>query len=245
MFGIRIAGLKAGLTNKYPFVFEQCQAYLAHDTAPFDLYALATDKEIEAELSLDMGADDHGGAESICLYRAIAKQLHRFDALLMHGAVIGYKDKAYAFLAPSGTGKSTHIRLWHRYLGDDVFPVNGDKPILRRENGIFTAYGTPWAGKENWQRNVGLVLAGICLVTRATENTVVRLSDAQAVSGVLRQIYLPPEPEGALATMALADELISKIPIYLLGCDMTEGAVKASFEALTGYEYEQAKGTNK
>lgn len=241
MFEIRMAGLKIRLDNKYPFVFKQCTEYLTNDSEPFLLHACASAEEIEAELSLEMGADDHGGAESICLYREIAKQLHRFDALLMHGAVIGYKDRAYAFLAPSGTGKSTHIRLWHHYLGEDVFPVNGDKPILRKEGDAFTAYGTPWAGKEGWQRNIGLPLAGICLVTRGVENSIQKLSDENAVSGVLRQIYLPPEVEGTLATMALADELIARVPIYLLACNMTEDAVRTSFEALTGYEYERSR----
>lgn len=239
MFEIRMAGLKIGLDNKYPFVFDQCQAYLADDTAPLDLRVCATDEEIDAELSLKIGADSREAAESICLYRGIAGQLYRFDALLMHGAVIGYKQKAYAFLAPSGTGKSTHISLWHRYLGDDVIPVNGDKPILRLEQDSFVAYGTPWAGKEGWQRNVGLPLAGICIVTRAMENTMQRLSPKDCVSALLRQIYLPQDASGTLATLALADTLIAKVPVYLLGCNMTMDAVKASFEALTGYEFDR------
>ena len=208
MFKIRIAGITAELDNKYPFVLQQCRDYLADDATPPDFRVCATPEEIDAELSLDMTATDPGSAESICLYRGIAQQLHRFDALLMHGAVIGYGDKAYAFIAPSGTGKSTHIRLWHRYLGDAVFPVNGDKPILRYDKGVFTAYGTPWAGKEGWQRNLGLPLAGICFVTRGEENSICPLSADLAVPRLLRQIYLPPEPEAALAIMALADRLV-------------------------------------
>ncbi len=241
---IRMAGLVADLQNRYSYTEEQCRDYRVDENTPADMVADATEDEMQKELSLCISATDLGSAESICLYRSIAGQLHRFDALLMHGAVIGYGERAYAFLAPSGTGKSTHIRLWRKHLGDGVYPVNGDKPILRLQEGIFTANGTPWAGKEGWQRNISRELAGICLLTRGIENKIVRLGPPQALGMLMRQIYLPKDPEGALATMALVDELVKKVPIYLLACNMTEEAAKTSFEAMTGCNFEDAKGEN-
>lgn len=239
---IRMAGLVADLQNRYSYTEEQCRGYQVDDSIPADITAEATQEDIQKELSLCISATDAGSAESICLYRSIAACLHRFDALLMHGAVIGYEEKAYAFLAPSGTGKSTHIRLWRKYLGDDVYPVNGDKPILRRQDGVFTANGTPWAGKEGWQQNISRTLAGICLLTRGKENKIVRLEPSQALGTLMRQIYLPKDPEGTLATMALVDELVKQVPIWLLSCNMTEEAAKTSFEAMTGLNFEEAKG---
>ncbi len=237
MFKIQIAGITAELVDRYPLVGYQCRDYLIDTHEPADIRAVASEDELNEELALGMSAVDRGSAESICLYRKIAAQLYRFDAFLMHGAVIGYRAKAYAFLAPSGTGKSTHIRLWHQYLGDKIIPVNGDKPILRLENGVFMAYGTPWAGKEGWQRNIGLPLAGVCLLKRGTENKIGLVKSDEAIANILRQIYLPPMPEGTLATMALADRLLTHIPIYSLACNMTEDAVKTAFEAMTGEEY--------
>ena len=160
----------------------------------------------------------------------------------MHGAVIGFEGKAYAFLAKSGTGKSTHIRLWRAHLKDGVIPVNGDKPILRFHGDVLTAYGTPWAGKEGWQRNVGLPLAGICLLSRGERNRIERLPATDALSALMRQIYLPSDPMGAVATMALIDRLTKTVPIYALQCDMSEEAAKTSFEAMTGLSFLQAKG---
>lgn len=241
---IRMAGLTVDLQNRYPYTERQCRDYRVNENLPADIVANATDHEIEKELSLCISAEDLGSAESICLYRSVAGQLHRFDALLMHGAVIGYGERAYAFLAPSGTGKSTHIRLWRKYLGDGVYPVNGDKPILRREEGVFTANGTPWAGKEGWQQNISRPLAGICLLTRGAENKILHLEPSRALGALMRQIYVPKDPEGALATMALIDDLISAVPIYLLACNMTEEAAKTSFEAMTGCNFEEAKGKN-
>ena len=239
---IRMAGLVAELQNRYSYTEEQCRSYRVDENTPADLLALATEDEIQKELSLCMSATELGSAESICLYRSVAAQLHRFGALLMHGAVIGYEERAYAFLAPSGTGKSTHIRLWRTHLRDGVYPINGDKPILRLQEGVFTANGTPWAGKEGWQQNISRPLEGICLLTRGTENKIVRLDPSQALGTLMRQIYVPKDPEGALATMALVDELVKKVPMYLLACNMTEEAAKTSFEAMTGCNFEEAKG---
>ncbi len=241
---IGMAGLVVQLQSRYPHIEWQCRDYRVSEDLPADIVATTTDSEIQNELSLCISATDLGSAESICLYRSVAGQLYRFDSLLMHGAVIGYEQNAYAFLAPSGTGKSTHIRLWRKYLGDGVYPVNGDKPILRLQNGVFTANGTPWAGKEGWQRNISRPLAGICLLTRGTENRIRRLEPADALKGLMRQIYLPKDPEGALSTMALVDALVSRVPIYLLACNMTEEAARTSFEAMTGCNFEDAKGTS-
>ena len=242
MLKIRIAGLTAELDNRYAYVVDQCRGYTVSEEERSDLTARATREQILRELSIEGTVQDPGYAESICLYRSIAEQLYAYDALLMHGAVIGFEGKAYAFLAASGTGKSTHIRLWRKHLKDGVIPVNGDKPILRFENGILTAYGTPWAGKEGWQRNLGLPLAGICLLTRGEVNSLEKIEPTGALSRLMRQIYLPKSPDGAIATMALIDRMADRIPIYRLACNMTEDAVKTSFEGMTGLSYTEAKG---
>ena len=242
MFKIRMAGLTAELNNRYMFVKEQCHEYEVSSDMPSDMAVAASEEDIRLELSHEGTLQDAGYAESVCLYREIAKKLHGFDAFLMHGAVIGFEGKAYAFLAQSGTGKTTHIRLWRRYLKDGVLPINGDKPILRFENGVLTAYGTPWAGKEGWQRNMGLPLAGVCLLSRGTENRIARVAPEDALSGLLRQIYVPRDPMAAMATMAQIDKMTKEVPIYMLSCDMTEEAVQTSFEAMTGLSYQQSKG---
>lgn len=66
----------------------------------------------------------------------------------MHGAVVAWKDQGYLFTAPSGTGKSTHLALWKKYLGDQAEVINGDKPFLKVMEDEVWVYGTPWAGKR-------------------------------------------------------------------------------------------------
>ena len=86
--------------------------------------------------------------EANALYRDIPKILIKENVILLHGVLICMEQKGYIFTAPSGTGKSTHVRLWRNVFGNKVKIINGDKPLLKlSDNGVF-AYGSPWKGKE-------------------------------------------------------------------------------------------------
>ena len=174
--------------------------------------------------------------ETLALLRKLAEILPSHNRILMHGASISYNENAYLFTAPSGTGKSTHIRLWKKYLGDDVKIVNGDKPFISLENEPMI-YGSPWAGKENWHRNCKMPLKGICFVQRGTTNSIRRIEASECLSLLFKQVYLPADTLAAGLTLELVDTLIKKVPLYVLTCDMSEEAVKCSFEALTGLSY--------
>ena len=180
-------------------------------------------------------------AESLCIYRSIAEQLPLFNRFLFHGAAISYADKGYLFTAPSGTGKTTHILQWRKYLGEAVRIVNGDKPILAVENGSATVYGTPWAGKENFQRNRSVPLAGICFVQQGKQNSICRIETAECLMRLMRQVYLPKSEAAAARTLELLDQLVRCVPLYLLTCDISEQAVQCSFEMMTGYNFEEMK----
>lgn len=86
--------------------------------------------------------------ETLAALRKIADFMPEKDCFLMHGAVVAWKDQGYLFTAPSGTGKSTHLALWKKYLGDQAEVINGDKPFLKVMEDEVWVYGTPWAGKE-------------------------------------------------------------------------------------------------
>lgn len=174
--------------------------------------------------------------ETLALLRKLAEILPSYNRILMHGASISYNEHAYLFTAPSGTGKSTHIRLWKKYLGDDVKIVNGDKPFISLEDEPLI-YGSPWAGKENWHRNCKMPLKGICFVQRGTTNSIRKIEASDCLSLLFKQVYLPADTLAAGLTLELIDTLIKKVPLYVLTCDMSEDAVKCSFEALTGLSY--------
>lgn len=142
----------------------------------------------------------------------------------------------------SGTGKSTHIRLWRRMIGSDVGIVNGDKPILQITDENVLVYGTPWAGKEKWQKNCCVPLKGICLLRRGEKNAIRKADFSSCTEEIFHQVYMPQEGDMLLKTMELLDRLLTLVPLYELSCDMTEEAVKTSFECLTGEPYRRQGG---
>lgn len=226
----------------------------AHPVAPgeaeaCDLLVTITPQMIAAEREMATeGTWSDAYLQQLALYRAIAEEAPKHGVFLMHAAVLAYDGRAYAFMAPSGTGKSTHLRLWKDAFGNNAQVVNGDKPLLRVESApvdgapIVTAYGTPWCGKEGWQTNISAPLAGLCLLERGEKDSCERVSPADALAAAMRQVYMPQDPETAFLTLGFLDVLLSNVPVYRLHCTMGHSAVRASFEALTGLSFDGSIG---
>jgi hypothetical protein len=212
-------------------------------------YVLAEEPQTALEVfstkeSIDILQKSHpefseGYSEGDCIYQKIAEILPEKNRMLMHGAVITYGEGAYMFTAPSGTGKSTHIALWHKYLGEGVDIVNGDKPILAVEDEGITVYGTPWGGKENWQKNCKAPLKAVCLIQQGKENRIHSMEPGNYIAMLMQQVYLPKGENAGARVLEMLDELTKRVPFYLLECDMSEEAVKCSFEKLTGLNYRE------
>ena len=75
------------------------------------------------------------------------------STLLLHASVTRYQGVANLFFGVSGTGKSTHSRLWHAFVPESDL-MNDDNPIIRFEGERCIVYGSPWSGKTLCYRNV-------------------------------------------------------------------------------------------
>ncbi len=228
-----IADMTVEIRARYDYVTRQCADYLAPPGAVPDFTVEIDDKTLAAS---QKEAPDFSIAyhESLCVYRAICKEMLAHGGFLLHAAVIEVDGRAYAFSAPSGMGKSTHIALWRRLLGGRVQIVNGDKPILRYRDGRFIAYGTPWCGKEGWQRNTSAPLEAICFLERSVENRIRRMTSAEAIDHIFHQLLRPKTATEMDATLSLTDTLLREVPIYLLGCNISEDAARLAYETLSG-----------
>ena len=233
----RIADYNVFIEPRHSQFLERCRDYLAPEGATAD-FAVSVDEETLARAARDLPDQADEYVEFVCVYRAFCNEIAKRGGMLFHAAVIEMEGRGYAFTAPSGTGKSTHISLWRRAFGERVHIVNGDKPILREKDGVFTAYGTPWCGKEGWGRNVSAPLSAICFLHRDTENTIRRLSAEEAVERVFSQLLRPASPEGLTETLRLTDLLIRHVPIYGLGCTISEEAARVAYEAMKEKEVE-------
>lgn len=246
MFKIKIADFVIEIDNKYDYIRKLCNSYV-YEGNETDLSVSCTTKDILEEEKVArtdpelvemferLGQESsYAYLESICIYRAICLQLPQRDAFVFHAAVIEVDGNAYAFTAKSGTGKSTHIGLWKKLLGDKVKIVNGDKPIIRMIDGYFYAYGTPWCGKEGWNRNVRAKLKGIAFVERDTQNRIDVIPSADAATRIMKQILIPKDAMGAINTFELVDKMINNVNCWLLGCNISVEAAEVAYKAMSG-----------
>lgn len=236
-FAAKIADLSVKISCRYDFCFNLCKDYIIKDEGKYDIIARATDKEIEDEMENARKNGENptpAGAETACIHRSLANALPLFSRAVFHGAAISYKQDGLLFTAQSGTGKTTHIKLWRECFGEDVRIVNGDKPVLKAENGTVTVYGTPWAGKENWQKNRSVKLKAICAIERGKENRIEKISRQEALAEFMNRIYLPPDPSELSLTLSLLDKIINTTPVYRLFCNISKEAAHLSFKTMIG-----------
>ena len=91
---------------------------------------------------------------------------------------------AVMFLGESGTGKSTHTRLWRENI-DGAFLLNDDSPLIRCTDGIPTAYGSAWSGKTPCYINRSYPIRAIVRLSQAPHNRIRRLGTIQALGALL------------------------------------------------------------
>lgn len=170
--------------------------------------------------------------ETLAVYRKIADYLLSCDTLLFHGSVIAVDGEGYLFTAKSGTGKSTHTRLWREYFGERAVMVNDDKPLLRITDSGVTAYGTPWDGKHRLSTNTAVPLKGICILTRDTTNHI-DLAESHAVYPlIVQQTNRSLTADGMKQTLSLIDRMLNVVPVYQLGCNMDIEAARVAYEGM-------------
>ena len=138
--------------------------------------------------------------------------------MLMHASVIRHQGKGYLMTAPSGTGKSTHTRLWYDNIpGCDL--MNDDKPVVRIENGEVIVYGSPWSGKTPCYRNIQAPVGGIVRIQQRPENTIRKLSTIEAFCNLLPAISNMKWDERVYKGVCDGiSELIRLCGMYELGC---------------------------
>ncbi len=235
------------LTNKYEFagktvevnslnqaVHDYCAAYISN--APVDFSVATTQADIDYERS----RAEHPGypdsyLEELAVYRKISEKMPYYDTILFHGSVVAVDGAAYLFTAASGTGKSTHVALWRKYFGERAVMVNDDKPLLHIGD-VVTAYGTPYDGKHKLSNRIAVPLKAICILTRASGNSIVPVTKDEAYTMLLQQAYRPNDVFALQKTLALIDKMAGKVELYRLGCNMDLEAAKVAYEGMNRHD---------
>lgn len=237
-----IAGLRVEMNVWYELLKSRCEKYRYDFDGEPDIVINTTAEQIQASKADNPGTSDEmiEYIGSGCMFYI---KLLSFSGFLLHSSCISHNGRAYIFSADCGTGKSTHTSLWKKYI-DGVEYINDDKPAVRMIDGKFCAMGTPWSGKTALNNDVAVPLGGAVLLYRGKENTIRRATADEAIPFIMRQTIMPVNAERTELLVDLLDKFLTEIPTYHLECDMSEQAVKTSFEALTNEKYIKRKNEN-
>ncbi len=187
------------------------------------------DSEILKGWSLETARDE---VEYMLAGQIFYHQILRYDGMLVHSSAIVLDGKSYLFSGKSGAGKSTHTRLWLEKFGEKVYILNEDKPAVRRINGRYYAYGTPWSGKTNTNVNRKEEIAGIVFLGQAPDNSIRMVDTKEAFSLLFEQTDRKVTGPAMMALMDLMEGIVTEVPIYRLDCNISYEAVEVAYEAI-------------
>lgn len=157
------------------------------------------------------------------------------DVTPVHSSAIVCNGRAVLFLGESGTGKSTHTRLWRENI-DGAVLLNDDSPFIGFVDGRATAFGAPWSGKTPCYKQEHYPIAAIVRLSQAPHNAIRPLRSVHAIGALLPSLtpafgYDDELQDRMLATLS---KIISQVPVYHLECLPDAAAARLSYDTVFG-----------
>lgn len=171
-------------------------------------------------------------AESTLILTQICNRiLENYNGFFFHSSSLMLDNEGYVFTAVSGTGKSTHTELWRKLFKEKVVMINDDKPIIRKKDGVFYVYGTPWMGKSNIGNNVKAPVKAVYILQRGEKNSAVRVKPGEVFKNILEATVVPTDRNNMEKLLELLDEFFSSVSLFLLTCNMDTEAAQVAYDA--------------
>ncbi len=149
------------------------------------------------------------------------------NGIVIHSSSISWNGKGILFTAPSGTGKSTHVRLWEDHFKEAVSVVNDDTPVIRIFNETPFLCGTPWSGSSDKFSDERVPLCAIVILEQAPENRITRLSLTEILPRLMPRCFLPYFDEVLMEkAYTVIEQIIACTPVYLLQCTPDKEAME-------------------
>lgn len=239
----RLADLNIEITSVCRYIHDFCRDYRVDGDGCFpDFSVRPTRAEIEFERKKMAEIDACEGLperpypddwlEMLVVHRMIAERLPEFSGFLLHGSAVAVDGECFVFTAKSGTGKSTHTRLWRELLGERAVMVNDDKPLVRVTERGTLVYGTPWNGKHYLSSNIAVPLKAICILERGDENRIREVGMDEMLPKLLLQAYRPMDPAGTKKLLEVFDRM--EIRFYRMQCNMDVSAAELAYMTMKG-----------
>ena len=155
--------------------------------------------------------------------------------LEMHASVVVQDGKGYLFLGRSGTGKSTHSRLWMENIPGTRL-LNDDNPILRlMPDGSARVYGSPWSGKTPCYKAEDAPVGAVVRIRQAPFNKIERLPLIQAYASLMASASgFRPISNLADGHHHTLEGLAATVPCYVLDCLPDAAAAQLCYQTVHG-----------
>ena len=229
-----IAGLTVKIENCGGRTKKQARAYLSpnqDDSQNVDIYINIDEARVENAVKEhpELSAPDW---DYMLSGNDFYVQLLKYNGILLHSSCVVVDGVAYAFSADSGVGKSTHTSLWLERFGDRAYILNDDKPAIREIDGVIYACGTPWSGKHDCSVPELVPLGGICFIERDTSNHIESAIVDKAVFNIFSQTLRKLGTANMNRLLDVVEKIFASVPLYQLGCDISQDAVDVSYGAM-------------
>jgi len=133
---------------------------------------------------------------------------------LLHASSGVRNGRAFLFSGVSEAGKTTIARL----APPDVTILTDEASYVRKVDGHYFAFGTPFAGEMGEPgKNISAPVAALYLLKKAQENRIDRMAPAAAVQRPLRNIlFLAQQPDLVRQVFEAACAFVAAVPVYQL-----------------------------
>ena len=152
---------------------------------------LVLDRDAE---EIDLYFDDPHGRFSSPFYGPTMELLmvHYLAAgkgIIIHGCGIKQGDRGILFAGQSGAGKTTMAKIWSRQT--DVEILSDDRTIVRKKNGHFWMYGTPWHGEGKFGSPGSVKLDQVFFIKHGEKNSIKSRNNVFSVTQFLKCSFPP------------------------------------------------------
>ena len=236
VYKIRIGQMKLGnecVVNKQDFrVINKDDTYIRVKTLPFNEKILETylySENEKADITLSIPKEMETEHEifvrtNIWNYLAFENVLISHQGFILHSSFISWQNNGILFTAPSGTGKSTQADLWKKYEDADIY--NGDRTIIRKIEGKYYGFGSPYAGSSGIYRNESAPIKAIVVIDQGPDNVIRRLRGREAFLPLFRETLMNTWNKEYMEKMTdLLMDAACQIPIYHLSCRPDQDAI--------------------
>lgn len=234
-----IAGLPVEYDYKFPLLKDRSEKYKADDGVK-PLFKIELDEKFFAEKREKFPTVSDEYQEYLGTGTEFYKEMLSFNGVMLHASAVVVDGYAYLFSAPCGTGKSTHTKMWQKLFGKDrAIIINDDKPAIRKIDGVYYAFGTPFSGKHDISVNAGYPIKGICFLRRGNENSIHKITPEVAMVPFFNQTIRPLEEDKMDLLCKNVDDILKSISFYALDCRADINAAETAYNMMKGGENDE------